>query len=88
MAKDEQILSGSVTFNASTNVVVDFERQIRHIAIRVATNDAYVGFDTSANTADALLDKDDYWLNLVDTTFTKLFVLGGGAGVLYYIARR
>lgn len=88
MSTDEQVLSGSVTTNSSTNVMIDFERQVKHLSIKAVTQNAYVGFDTAANTADALIETGNGWVDLMDTPCTKLYVLGAGAGTFYYIVRR
>lgn len=88
MAVDEQVLSGKVAFTSTSPVEVNFERQVKHLSLKVITNSAYVGFDTSANTDDALIAAADYWVNLDNTLVTRLSVLGAGSGTLYYIARR
>ena len=88
MSKSDQVLSGSVSTNSSTNVMINFESTVKHLSVKAVTQNAYVGFDTAANTDDALVETGNGWVNLMNTPCTKLYVLGAGSGTFYYIARR
>jgi hypothetical protein len=79
--------SGSVSFNSSTNTEVQFDRQILTLQVKASAN-CYLGFDTAANTADALIEANDGWVYVDPCKITRLYVLGTGSGTLYYIATR
>jgi hypothetical protein len=87
MEKTSKVISNKVTIS-TTPVEINFERQIQSIMVKVVSNNAYIGFDTTANTDDALIETTDGWVYLDDIGCTRLSVKGAGSGTLYYIATR